>query len=323
MIINVVHAMPQSSSSYGIDHDGFSAAMEDVATRHDVRWLNVHPYNPGHEDRRAQIPDADFVLVRSDWGWLPCAAADRALFGRPEVPVGLLVAGSSPSPPPPQQLRFDVVFHETPWYAPFVAEHPFAVEAFGVDTRVMRDQRRPDRTWDWVMVGRLASFKRPERLLLKDGRRLALGDLSSADPAVVATLRAGGIEVRDFVTYAELADVYNDARSVLVPCRLQGGGERAVQEARACGCDVEIAPDNPKLASLLAEPVTDHLTYARRLEAAMVEVVAGRRVDPATKREGQRLARWDLWSDKVRRAPGTVRVRLRNIPGALRRRGRR
>jgi glycosyltransferase involved in cell wall biosynthesis len=203
-----------------------------------------------------------------------------------------------------------------------VAEHPFAVKAFGVDTRAMRDQSRPHRSLDWLMVGRLAEFKRPERLMTKQGRRLAIGDLSSADPALVARLKSDGIEVRDFVPYTQLADFYNDAAAVLVPCTLQGGGERAVQEARACGCHVQIADDNPKLASLLAEPVADHLEYSHHLSTAIEEVVAGRRIDEATKVEGQRRARWDLWSDKVRRTPSTVRTRtaslVRHLPSRRR-----
>ena len=48
MRINVVHAMPRVSSAYGIAEDGFTAAMEIVAERHEVRWLNVHPYNDDH-----------------------------------------------------------------------------------------------------------------------------------------------------------------------------------------------------------------------------------------------------------------------------------
>ncbi len=313
MIINVVHAVPESASAFGRDHDGFTAALEVVGRDHDVRWLNVHPYNDDHRARARQIPDADFVLVRSDWGWLPCAAADRALFGRTDVPSGLLIAGSSPAPPPARQRRFDTVFFETPWYAPFVAEHPFAHLAFGVDSRAMRNHHREHRSWDWLMVGRLAAFKRPEQLAARAGRRLAIGDLSSADPAVVATLRDSGVELRDFVAYDELAELYNDSRRVLVPCTLQGGGERAVVEAMTCGCDVEIAPDNPKLASLLGRPVADHEAYGSILQWAIEEVVGGRRIDDAVKLEAQRLARWDVWSDKARRLPRTLGIRARGI----------
>ena len=54
MRINVVHAMPRVSSAYGIAEDGFTAAMEIVADRHEVRWLNVHPYNDDHRQQEAR-----------------------------------------------------------------------------------------------------------------------------------------------------------------------------------------------------------------------------------------------------------------------------
>lgn len=316
MRINVVHAVPHTSAAFGIAEDGFTAAMEIVAQHHDVRWLNVHPYNDDHKANVRLIRDADFVLVRSDWGWLPSRAADSALFGHPEMPVGLVVAGSSPSPPLAAQQRFDVLFYETPWYAPFVAEHPLAIEAFGIDTRVMRDHNDSTREWDWLMVGRFAAFKRPEALLGKSGRRLAIGDMSGASPELLQSLVAGGIEVRDQTTQEGLAALYNQAKRVLIPCRLQGGGERAVWEARACGCEVETASDNPKLASLLNGPIASHEQYAQKLLAG-IERGAESPLADDVKIAGQRLARWELWSDKIRRGPATVRIRAR---GALARR---
>lgn len=313
MRINVVHAVPESSSAFGIADDGFTAAMELVGREHDVRWLNVHPYNPDAGANAALIRDCDFVLVRSDWGWLPCRAADRALFNRPDIPVGLLIAGSSPAPTLVEQQRFDVLFYETPWYAPFVAEHPRAIEAFGVDTRVMRDLGYVDREWDWLMVGRFAAFKRPEALMAKSGRRLAIGDMSAARPELIEPLAAAGIVLRDQTTQADLADLYNRSKHVLVPCTLQGGGERAVWEARACGCRVEVAPDNPKLASLLEGRVASHEEYAERLLQGIREAVEAP-LDEATKLAGQRLARWQVWSDKIRRARSTILIRAK---GAL------
>ena len=244
--INVVHAVPEVAQSYGIDHDGFTAAMETIALKHDVRWLNVHPANSDSAFQAARIPDADFVLVRSDWGWYPCVAADRALRGS-EQPVGLLIAGSHAPPSHIESLRFDVVFYETPWYAPLVEGHPFAVEAFGVDARSMHTATS-ERDIDWLMVGRLAQFKRPLTMLQKSGRRVAVGDLASAPPEIRGALEADGVEVLDFMSYDELASYYQRSRSVLVACEPDGGGERAVVEGRACGCEIEVAADNPKLS---------------------------------------------------------------------------
>ncbi|MBS3180148.1 MULTISPECIES: glycosyltransferase [unclassified Pseudoclavibacter] len=315
MRINIVHAVPRISEAFGtdgIDHDGFTAAVEIVAQQHEVTWLNVHPYNDDADDQSAKIADADFVLVRSDWNWYPAQATDRALWKRPDVPVGLLIAGSTLPPAPIQMRRFDVIFYETPWYEQFTGPHPFAVQAFGVDTRVMRVTNRGPRDYDWLMVGRLAAFKRPERLMEKSGRRLAIGDLSSAKPDLVAALKNGGIELSSYQSHEGLADLYNHARRVLVPCILQGGGERAVLEGRACGCEIEIADDNPKLASLLTSPIWTHEDYATTLLNALGDIERGRVIDANTKLAGQRARRNAVLKDKLRRLPSTIVIRARN-----------
>ena len=313
MRINVAHAVPPTSSAYGKADDGFTAAMEIGAQRHEVRWLNVHPYAAGWREREALLLDADFVLVRSDWLWLPAQSADRALRGR-TTPVGLLIAGSTMPPPRTRMLRYDVLFYETPWYAQFVVDHPYAVQAFGVDTRVMRNlgRRDADRSYDWVFVGRLAPFKRPERLIGMPGRRLAIGDLGVHRPEIEQALRDDGVEVLDQRSHEELAAIYNDTRGVFVPCELQGGGERAVLEGRACGCRVEIADDNPKLASLLECPIWSHEEYAERLVEAIEAVVDGRRISDRDKLAAQRAQRRAVVLDKARRAPSTIRIRLRD-----------
>ena len=318
--INVVHAVPEVAQAFGKDHDGFTAAMEVLAERHEVKWLNVHPYNSDAAVQAALIADADFVLVRSDWGWFPCAAADDALRGRADVAVGLLIAGSHPPPSAAETMRFDVLFYETPWYAQFVDQHPFAVEAFGVDTRHMYPGGG-QRDIDWLMVGRLAVFKRPERLIPKKGRRVAVGDLSSAPSRMKSALEDSGVEVVDFMPYAGLANYYRRSRTVLVACKLQGGGERSVLEGRACGCKVEVAHDNPKLQSLLDIPVSDHTDYASRLEGSILEVLEGRRPDAAAKLRGQRAARRARVRGKVMRAPRTILIRTQHAISTFRRRG--
>lgn len=310
MRINVVHALPRTSSAFGKDEDGFSAAMRVLADRHDVRWVNVHPANPDHRKQRSLICDADVVLVRSDWGWYPDRAAAAAL-ARTARPCALLIAGSSRPPTLRQQLRYDALLFETPWYAQFVTEHPFAVRAFGIDTDVMRDLGR-SRDIDHLFVGRLASFKRPLRLLDKLGRRVAVGDFASAPEQVVRSLTDDGVELIDHVSQEELAQLYNRSRSVFVPCELQGGGERAVLEGRACGCSVEIADDNPKLASLLDLPLNSQHDYAREIERTLAAVLAGRRIGLRERGSGYLAFEAAVIADKLRRAPQTLEIRWQN-----------
>lgn len=310
MRINLVHAIPSVSSAYGQDFDGFSAAIEALSAKHEVEWLNVHPYNPDWTANLAKVPAADFVLVRSDWGWYPDALAASRL-ARSGVPCGLVIAGSSRPQSVRQSLRYDVLFYETPWYEQFVRQHPFAVEAFGIDTRVMHETDT-ERDIDWLFVGRLASFKRPERLLAKSGRRVIIGDLSSASEATERRFTAHGVELVDHVLPSELAQYYNRSTNVLVPCVLQGGGERAVLEGRACGCDVEIATDNPKLASLMHAPIPSHEQYAASLSSGIEAVVNGRRTSHRHKLLGEAERSTAALVGKVRRAPQTVKIRWQN-----------
>lgn len=305
-----MHALPMTSSAYSQDEDGFTAAMRVISHRHDVTWINLHPANNGWKTNLRRIANADFVLVRSDWGWYPDALSSARLVAS-GVPSGLLIAGSHPPPSKWEALRFDVLFYETPWYEQFLPPRPKAFGGLGIDTSLMHDHGI-ERDVDWLFVGRLADFKRPLRILDKSGSRVVIGDLSSAPETTVRALRAGGVEVIDHVTQEELATWYNRSANVLVPCELQGGGERSVLEARACRCAVEIADDNPKLESLLATPIIDHEQYAEIITAGVNHALEGSDVSRLEKVRGEAVRLSRFYAGKVRRAPQTVRLRVRN-----------
>ena len=151
-------------------------------------------------------------------------------------------------------------------------------------------------SYDWLVMGLASEHKRLGRLVDKGGRRLAVtarayylrsgGVRPSAgqnlDAAAAArensaeTVRAlldDGVEVREFVPPDALPALLASARALLVPDAVWlGGGERAVLEARACGLAVEVAADNPRLASLAAGPVWNILYYAGQLEAGLLRV---------------------------------------------------
>jgi hypothetical protein len=171
-------------------------------------------------------------------------------------------------------MRFyDLLFYETPWYEPRIARHPRRIQAFGVDTRVMRPQPAAHRDVDWLSVGALRPYKRHELLAGRPGRRVVVGDRDGADPATVTALERAGVELHDFCSYEELAGWYRRSRNVLVGATTEGGGERALLEARACGAEVHMPGDNPKLEELLEAPVWDHRDYADRLARGLGELV--------------------------------------------------
>lgn len=77
MIINVAFAIPPTSVKFTHWHDGFTEAMGLLADRYEVRWLNVHPLAPQMKKARRQLFDCDFLLVKSNFGWIPDMAYIR------------------------------------------------------------------------------------------------------------------------------------------------------------------------------------------------------------------------------------------------------
>lgn len=64
---------------------------------------------------------------------------------------------------------------------------------------------------------------------------------------LVATFQANDVTVSPPAGFQDLNLLYNQAHTVFIPAPVEGGGERAVLEARASGVAVEVAADNPKL----------------------------------------------------------------------------
>lgn len=326
MKINVLFAVPPLSTKFESWHDGFTSAMGLLGQEHDVCWLNVHPLAPGWEAARKEMFDCDLLLIKSNFGWIPDVAyAEEAATRSISPRVVLMISGSFP-PGQGDLERFDLLFYETEWMAPLLDAHPLAVRAFGIDTDVMNTSGAPSvRPVDWLMVGRPSSFKHPEELARRSGHRLLVGETAGALEAVEA-LKTAGVEVRDFVPYAELADVYRQSKTLVVAADLHGGGERAVWEARACGCRVELVSDNPKLEEMATSAIWSHHDYARALREGMEAVMESptqlRTAETADFRRWVRVRRRREMTGRVvrfvRRAPGRARRVVGRVLGALR-----
>jgi hypothetical protein len=272
-VLNLAYAVPAGSRKATLWRDGFTAAMELLASRFDTRWLNLHPTAPEQEAALERLPDCDVLLVNSNWRWIVDRLVRRRL-DRSRPPLALRIAGVG-KPPRRRRMRFyDLLFYETPWYEARIARHPRRIQAFGVDTRVMRPAPGVERDVDWLSVGALKPYKRHELLGSHGGRRVVVGDQVGADPDTVAALREAGVELHDFASYEELAGWYRRARRVLVGATVEGGGERALFEARACGASVHMPGDNPKLEELAVQPVWDHHYFADRLAQGLEELVS-------------------------------------------------
>jgi len=182
-------------------------------------------------------------------------------------PKGLCIGGNAF--PPKNMLDYDVLFYETEWYKPKIAGHPNIYRAFGINANIFKPKHRNRIYYDWLGVGAFANWKRWDKMTFRKGRRLVIGhyQLKNEDESIdiVKTLLRGGVMVAPSVPSEELVDFYHTAQRVYIPANIIGGGERAVWEARACGRSVVVEEDNPKLLSLMEEPVCDHIFYYKQL----------------------------------------------------------
>lgn len=278
----VVYAINPDSLKATTWSDGFVAAMGLLNDVYEISWFNCYG-RPGGRSFRDAARKCDLVLANSNWGWIVDRYVRRHLWSsRPRRAINVQgvrdVTGREMS-------YYDVIYYQTEWYRRRLPQSPRLVHAFGTNTMVMYAPPEPQLSlWDWLFVGSILPYKRPLLLLEKPGRRLAVGEFDQSDPDLIAQLRAGGVEVRPYVALEELRELYWSAQRTYVPCTLDGGGERAVLEARACGCEVVIEEDNPKLREVMERSgAWDERYYANQL---------GKGIEMAFDSHPQRFARF-------------------------------
>lgn len=242
-------------------NDGLKKAIEILSERHEIRRHNGTYTNYL----------ANFILVWGAFGsWQEREVANI------EVPKGICVAGGPINHP--DIHKFDVVFVETKWHQrQFRKLGVNAVLAFGTNTELFYNQGLP-RTIDRIYPSAYAAWKRHNIFLKKDGGKMTVGyvqpnnvehecfDICLQDPLTVAL---------DQVTPETLAYLYNQSHTVNITADIFGGGERSILEGLACGCNVEVEPDNDKLVELLEETkkyIPNHIDYANVLKNSIEEI---------------------------------------------------
>ena len=164
---------------------------------------------------------------------------------------------------------FDILMYETDWYYKFASldRHKYAFKGFGVDTDIMKPITI-NKEFDCIFVGAVCNYKRPLRILNIKGKKCIIGQLT--DKNIINKLKENkDITIYDFASYEDLALYYNKSKLCYIPCELQGGGERALLEARACGIPVKIENDNPKLEELLNGKIYTSYDYASQINNAI------------------------------------------------------
>lgn len=184
----------------------------------------------------------------------------------PTFKTGLCIAGNAV--PPEGEDFYDVLFYETQWYRPQIQHHRNIVHAFGVNTDIYFPTESV-KVFDTLSVGAFALWKRQDKLINSGGITMVIGEIQEDNwvesAGIMERLLKGGCAVSGMVRPYELARFYNASKLVHIPADINGGGERAVLEARACEVDVKVENDNPKLKELMYSPLYDQHYYCDKL----------------------------------------------------------
>ena len=188
------------------------------------------------------------MLGRGDWGGL----VDNTIKALMPDKCGLYICGNVKQPETPN--FYDVLFYENDIQKAQLS-HKNLIHCFGVNTQINKPMHSP-KIWDYTSVGAFALWKRMHLLKYKEGNRLAIGEIQkdnmTESMGIISDLMGDGVMISGMVDPYTLAKIYNASKTVYIPADVSGGGERAVQEARACGVDdVLVENDNPKLLSFL------------------------------------------------------------------------
>lgn len=246
--------------------DGLWAALVDLDTEKFV----VIKHNLAHHS--GKLPPkitADFVL-----GWGGFNSSVDNLLQSLDKPKGLCLGGYGF--PAIGANNYDVIFYECEWARQWLLNQGVntrLVHAFGVNTEIFRPNYQALPIWSYITVGTFSAWKRQDLLLKKTGPKIAVGaiqlDNMEESIDIVGKLVLGHCAVSDELPARTLAGLYQTSAICYIPADILGGGERAILEARACGTNVEVEKDNPKLKELTECPIWDHKYYSEQLEGGI------------------------------------------------------
>jgi len=183
---------------------------------------------------------------------------------------GLCIAGNVY----PQDTNcYDVLFYETEWVRDFLKLEGTLVHAFGINSQIFN---KTDITLnrykaiDYLAVGAFAKWKRQKKIAKFTGTKICIGEIQKDNKIesleIINDLFSKGVGVIPQASTEDLGRYYKNSKNVHISADIFGGGERAVLEARACGCNVSIEDDNPKLEELINSVIWDENYYAKQLK---------------------------------------------------------
>lgn len=276
-VVIIFYAIPLHSNKANNWVDGFTSAIDSLKSDCDFIYHNINE-QPIPSDE-AFYKDIDVIFVKANWNARLELQAQKNLKGI-EVPKALLISGSKLPPSKEHALFYDLLYYETSWYKQCIDFHPRIIHAFGIDRSKMLPLPDVKKTIDILNIGSYKSYKRLHLLVLKKGRKVFIGEKPKKltlrnlqDYFFYYLIKLFRIETVDYVDYSLLCKYINQSKLVYIPASLNGGGERAVLEARSCGVPVEVEKDNPKLMSLLDGKIYDSKYYAEQLKEGIFSLI--------------------------------------------------
>lgn len=252
--------------------DGLWAAIELLKKGFEITKLNLHQSVNAYKKHSLYKGEFNFIL---GWGAFG-SSVDNFLQDKREednIKMGLCIAGNAM--PPKNINTYDVLFYETEWYKPQISSHKNIVHAFGVNTDIFKPIPNSLKLFDYLVCGAFAYWKRQELICTKIGTKMAIGEVQKQNLTesidIIGNLILGDCGVKNSILPEELVKWYNATKIAYAPMDINGGGERFVWEAMACGVAIEIEEDNPKLQELINTEVKDHYWYAQKLKEGIMK----------------------------------------------------
>lgn len=265
--IAIIYYVPKSNTEkYNNWQDGFTEAVKLLSDYYDVTWINLEDKKPTSKE----LNSYDFIIAKSCWNWIVDKYV-RSLKGL-TVARGICISCSLPPRNILWAYFYDILWYETFSYEKHINFHPNIIHGFGVNTNAFKPLDE-EKIYDVISIGTLDKFKRLEKIIdISGSKKMVIGAKSRNSAEIEKKLRENNVEIKEYATQYELSRYINQSQLVYIPCELQGGGERAVLEARACGVPVRIEKDNAKLAELTQGFVWDPQYYYMQLRKGVESV---------------------------------------------------
>lgn len=266
--------------------DGLWAALEVL--RNEYKWqIDVFNFQ-GVPDERIN-GDYDVGLF---WGSLLSPYLDVRYF-----PKQALLFGGGPTYSPSIH-NFDLIFAESRVdFLDFKRFGKKTIQAFGTNTKLFRPMPEQPKIYSYVYPAAFAKWKCHEKFaefvktdLLKyaevDGQfnplpSLAFGYMQPRgwEKECYEVCQKAGIAVMPQIPYEAVPYVLNATHGVYVAADQMGGCQRTILEAKACGVNVVVDSDSPKLKELEKLTREDILkdwseeSYALKIKAGIEELL--------------------------------------------------